>query len=231
MNEFAIELSYNNHTDYFVLPVNPASIQVKEGVKGKTYDLVGAGQGSGEINVIKSRQLTEISFEGIFPAQWYPFVIVKSDELLKPLAYINFIKRWLGAKHPIRFIAVGSSFVINLPMSIEKFDWKEAAGSPGDIEYSLSLKEYVFYSAKEIKVVKQGDGEDTLVEQQPDRLNDRITPDTYTFVEGDNLTKIAREILGDDSRAKEIQLLNGIKDSELRQIPIGKVIKIPQAYK
>lgn len=62
------------------------------------------------------------------------------------------------------------------------------------------------------------------VEQK--RANETPKPKTYIMKSKDNLWKIAKEILGDGNRCWEIQKLNGIKDSELRKLPIGKVIKL-----
>jgi nucleoid-associated protein YgaU len=225
---FFIKLSFNNETEKFLLPVNPESIEIKESGKGKTYDIVGTGEGAGEINVIKNRQLTEISFTSMFPASWYPFVIVQQKDLLTPEAYTNYIKTWLKAKHPIRFQSVGTSVAINLPMSIEKFDWKEMAGSPGDIEYSLTLKEYVFYSAKKPEKQLQANGETVLIEPSTPRQDDRVRPETYTLVSGDSLSLIASRLLDDESRWREIQSLNGIPTANLKRLPIGMVVKIPQ---
>lgn len=108
-----------------------------------------------------------------------------------------------------------------MAMSIEGFSWKLSAGTSGDIEYSLSLKKYVFYQAVAVKVVK----DEVKVVQK--RANETPKPTTYTLKSGDSLWKVAKEKLGDGDRCWEIQKLNGIKDSELRKLPIGKVIKLP----
>lgn len=231
---FAIELSFNNRAVYFTLPINPESIEIKEGGKGKTYDIVGKSGGTaearaGEINVIQNPALTEISFSSSFPASFFPAVIVAEAALQLPSYYVARIKEWLRSKHPIRLHVVSSSFVMDIPASIERFDWKEAAGSPGDIEYSLSLKQYVFYSAIKAKVVTNNAGRIGVLKNLADRPDERVRPETYTLKAGDTLIKVAMKFFNTDSaRWKDIQKLNGITDAQIRSLPVGRVIKLPK---
>ncbi|WP_138755125.1 LysM peptidoglycan-binding domain-containing protein [Paenibacillus sinopodophylli] len=214
-HDYSIWLSYGNQKQNLQLPVNPPEIKIGDAAGGKTYEVSGLG----EINVIQNPKLTSISFESFFPAQAYPFLV--SQKWIDPVFYVTVIKDWLERKQPIRFIYTGATFDINLPMSIEKFEWKEAAGS-GDIEYSISLKEYAFYGARPV-IVKD---DKASVKLQP-RPSDKIAPKTYKLVAGDSLIKVARLKLGNEARWKEIQKLNGIKDSQLRQLPIGMLLKLP----
>lgn len=250
MEEYGIFLGFNNQAEAFRLPVNPETLEIKESGDGKSYTIIDLG----EINTIAYPKLTEITIESIFPAQKYPFVLMQEDGLKRPFEYVELIKKWMTSRRPIRFVFSGVSYAddlkkadgklnnpqkwlkesstsedksieidfgVNMAMSIEGFSWKLSAGTSGDIEYSLSLKKYVFYQAVAVKVVK----DEVKVEQK--RANEKPKPKTYIMKSKDNLWKIAKEILGDGKRCGEIQKLNGIKDSELRKLPIGKVIKLP----
>ncbi len=237
MIDFAIELSFNNGAEYFIIPVNPERIEINEGGKGKIYDIVGPKgsttlkdsdfDGSGEINVIKSPKLMEVSFSSIFPATKYPFVIVKDAYLMKPSEYLEYIQRWRKSKHPIRFICVSTTFDINIAASIEKFDWKEVAGCPGDIEYSITLKEYKFYQAQKVVEATDAQGNPVLY-KQPSAPDTRVRPLTYTIQPGDNMWKIGMKVFGRDGRWREIQKLNNISDANLKKLQVGTVLKIPQ---
>ncbi|QWU15641.1 LysM domain-containing protein [Paenibacillus sophorae] len=244
--EYGFFLSYNNMEDIFRLPVNPETLEIKEAGEGKSYTIIDLG----EINAISYPKLTEITLESIFPAQRYPFVLVPEtgkNRLLKPFEYVEMIKKWMTSRRPIRFVFSGletrepqakpkswldasrysenSTYSNDLPvsmaMSIESFNWKLSAGTSGDIEYSLSLKKYVFYQAAPVKVVKGA------AKTQQQRAGDRKAPAVYKLKAGDNLWKIAQKVLGDGSRWREIQKLNAIPDSELRKLPVGKTIKLP----
>lgn len=220
--EYGIWLSFNNQEEGFRIPVNPPSIEMSDGVNSKVYDM-----GSKEINVIKTRKLTEYSFESIFPAVEYPFVI--GDRLYEPvLFYVHLITKWMSSKRPIRFVFTGSTFDINEAVSIESFTWREVAGSPGDIEYKLTLKQYYFYAAKRVVLQSRQSGETAaLVAQSPTRPDERVQPKTYTLRPGDNLWSVAQRVLGNGSRYPEIQKLNGITDAQLKRLQIGMVLKLP----
>jgi hypothetical protein len=255
--KYSILLSFNNFAEYFIIPVLPESIEVKEDGNGKTYDIVGEGGGSeetraGEINVIKNPRLREISFTSTFPAQWYPFVMIKPNYLKTPSEYIEMIRKWRETKRPIRFIFTGSrheiitandrvgeqgsylDYDINIPASIEDFTWKEVAGSPGDIEYTLKLKEYVFYSARKVRAVTLVDGNVVTVTDPPARPDERIRPETVMLKESDSLLRSLMSVAmryynTDSSRMKDIQKLNGFSDAAMkRPVVAGTIIKLPQ---
>ncbi|MEG6521142.1 LysM peptidoglycan-binding domain-containing protein [Desulfotomaculum sp. 1211_IL3151] len=244
--QYAMELSFNNGADFFVVPVLPERVDISRGGKGKTYDIIGPkGRTTltgaeldmgGEINVIKSPKLLEVSFSSMFPARKYPFVVA---QLKPPAKYVEYITKWMKSKHPIRFIFVGYNtlsstekkaditFDLNIAASIEQFDWREVAGSPGDIEYTIKLKEYRFYSAKKIITATDANG-NTVFHEQKTRPDTRIRPLTYTLQPGDNLWKVGMKVFGRDGRWREIQKLNNLTDADLKKLPIGMVLKIPQ---
>ncbi|RRJ62717.1 LysM peptidoglycan-binding domain-containing protein [Paenibacillus oralis] len=218
---YGVELSFNNRAEVLKLPINPSEIKVSESGQGSSYDVAGLGQ----INVIKDRGLTEYSFSGLFPAQWYKFVT--TDDLLHPVEYIKMIEKWMTTKRPIRFIFTSDTYDINTPASIESFTWKEVAGSGGDIEYDIQLKKYVFYAAQKITRETTNGGSQVQKKTAKTRPNDKQQPKTYTMVAGDSLWKVAQTKLGNGALWKEIQKLNGIKDSDLKRLPVGKVLKLP----
>lgn len=246
MLNYKMFLSFNNAAEVNEIPVLPERIEISRGGKGKTYDIVGP-RGSvnltpselelgGEINVIKSPKLLEVSFSSIFPAQKYPFV---TAPLLRPMKYVEDITRWMKSKHPIRFVFCGydasvsldqdtTKLDLNIAASIEQFDWRESAGSPGDIEYTIRLKEYRFYSAQKITAAADKDGNQVMYKQPPPRPDTRVRPQTYTVQQGDNLWKIGMKIFGRDGRWREIQKLNNLTNADVKKLQVGKVLKIPQ---
>lgn len=228
--EYGFYLSYNNQEQGFRLPVNPGEIEVMEGGNGKVYEVAGLG----EINVIKSPKLTEITLESFFPATKYPFVV--GSFLREPEWYVHLINEWRETKRPIRFVFTGGAVDINMAVSIEKFDWKEVAGEEGDIQYKLSLKRYEFYAAKKVMVVKNQKQNGTskgvaLQKGKPQRPDERQPPKTYTIASGDTLWKISKQFLGDGSRYKEIQRVNGLTDAQVKALKPGTVLKMPDGGK
>lgn len=224
-----MELSYDNRREWIVIPVLPASIEMSEGGAGSTFNVAGLG----EINVIKDRKLSEYSFSSFFPAEGSPF-LPKDDvkdakdasrpkfDYKSPNECVKLIMKWMESKRPIRFKYQGATFPINSPVSIESFQWKEVAGGGGDIDYSIKLKHYVFYSARKVTVQNGQAAVDS--KKRPD---ERVPEKTYTLQAGDSLWRVAQLRLGDGSRWREIQSLNGIKDADIKRLPVGKVLKLP----
>lgn len=232
MARYGIWLSWNNQQEGFELPILPREIGPSIRGDGAGHDVAKFGK----INVIKDRELAEYTIESIFPAQPYPFIT--ASIVLRPMDYVNYIMKWWETKRPIRFVYVGgNAYVdaegrtiseINTPASIEGFEWKEVAGSPGDIQFSLQLKEYRFYEARRVQVVQQQDGAPPIIQkEEPQRPDEREPPKTYTLVAGDNLWKVAQKTLGNGARWREIQQLNGLTDAQLRNLPAGLTLKLP----
>lgn len=232
-----IWLSWNNQEDGFELPVLPAELSTSIGGDSAGHEVAGLGK----ISVIKDRELAEYSIESIFPAyppeSVSPHPYITAEIVLPPMVYVRKIMKWWETKRPIRFVFVGGNRYagtsgetiseINTAASIESFEWKEVAGSPGDISYSLRLKEYRFYAARKTTVIEQANGETAMQKAKTGRPDERVPPATYTLVAGDSLWKVAQKMLGDGSRWREIQKLNGISDAQLKSLPVGMVLKLP----
>jgi len=222
-NKYGIWLSWNNQQEVFELPVLPNEIGPSMSGDGAEHEVVGLGK----INVIKDRGLAEYTIESLFPAQRYPFVT--ASIVLEPKVYVDYIMKWWETKRPIRFVAATATMEINTPASIESFEWKEVAGSPGDISFSLRLKEYRFYAARRAEVTQSASGRAAVQKPKPVRPDERVPPKTYTLMAGDNLWKVAQKVLGDGNRWREIQRLNGISDAQLKSLPVGMVLKLPES--
>ncbi|WP_343206944.1 LysM peptidoglycan-binding domain-containing protein [Brevibacillus brevis] len=224
MADVHMSLSFNNQQEIFIFPVLPEQIDIGDGQNSKTYTT----EGLGEINVIKSPKLTTFKFESEFPSQAYPYVN-QPQFLMRPIEYLTYIKKWMATKRPVRFIYAGTTFKINEAVSIEAFDWKEVAGTGGDIEFSIILKKYEFYAAQRVTVTTDKNGQTVLRKEPPKRPNERQVPATYKLGPGENLWIVAKKWLDDGSRYKEIQKLNGLTDADLKKLPVGLVLKLPQS--
>ncbi|MFD0712850.1 peptidoglycan-binding LysM [Paenibacillus sp. GCM10027626] len=239
--DYNIYMSWNNYQEAIYLPVMPERIELKRKGNGNTYEIVGLGQ----INTIQARDLAEISFESFFPGRerfpdnmsagsYVPFL---SSEVKKnpaaliqpPTHYVNHLNRWQDSRRPVRFVYKSPVLNISLAVSIEQFDRWEEAGAEGDVSFKLTLKEYAFHTARKIIIEKNPVTGKQKVKQAPKpRLDERVRPKTYTLKPGDDLVKVARLWYSDSSVAKEIQKLNNIPDAQLKNLPVGKVIKLPE---
>lgn len=251
MEEYGIFLNFNNFSDSFRLPVNPETLEIKESGDGKSYTIIDLGEINTiaypkltEITIESIFPAQRYPFvlvpdSGLRRPFEYVELIKKWMTSRKPIRfvfsgvrYLDSAKEekdkklakaqdWLKDSKASEDQSFINDFAINMAMSIEGFSWKLSAGTSGDIEYTLSLKKYVFYQAVAVKVVN---GE---VKAEQKRANEKATPTTYTLRAGDNLWSIAQKILGDGAKYKAIQKLNGIPDNELKKLTVGKVIKLP----
>lgn len=221
MSGYYLELSFNNRQEWFEVPLLPQSMEVSEGSNGSDSEVYGLGM----INVIRSPKLAEFSFSGIFPAHPVPFVT--PNALLPPVEYVLYLRKWLETKRPIRFIFTSTQYDINTPASIESFEWKEAAGAPGDIEYSLKLKQYRFYAARRLFIERLDDGTISSLRATWSRADDRAPLKVYTVQQGDTLWTISKKVFGTDQYWKEIQQYNRLTEAGTKELEPGQVLRIP----
>ena len=80
----------------FVFPITPPELSIKMGANNETVSLIN----DGDINILKSIQLTEIEFEATFPMRKYPY----SREIYPFKDYFDVLKDFLMNKKPFRFV-------------------------------------------------------------------------------------------------------------------------------
>lgn len=212
-------------------PVTPESIEFSDAGDGSTFNVSRLG----EINVIKFPKLREVSFSGIFPADYSPYHLkydTRDPEAQKefysdPYEYVKKIIRWMQTGRPVRLIFSGARYTVNMAVSIESFDWKETAGTVGDVQYDIKLKQFIFYAAKKVVPLKNSKTAASKTKTKASRPDEKVKPKTVRLKAGDSLWSVAKAHLGDGARWRELQKLNGIKDAQLKKLPVGLVIKLP----
>lgn len=210
------------------IPVNPAEFTEKTKSGNKTYDLVNLG----EINILKDIPLRDLSFKSILPdSPNYPWVVTK-NQFEYPSFYLTKFREYKESKKPVRFIITRKSssntdIQTNMLVTIEDYTAIETAGSLGQWEYSLNLKEYREYSFKKLTVQNPSGSETNtpIVVTQADRPTDKPQNKTYIVKSGDTLWAIAKRELNDGSRYPEIAKLNNIANPNL--IYVGQEITLP----
>ncbi|MEK5487908.1 LysM peptidoglycan-binding domain-containing protein [Lysinibacillus sp. FSL M8-0355] len=225
-----IYLSANNDKEGFRIPVNPPELPFKNTADGEEFTIAKKGT----VNVPKPMKLTEFAFSSFFPANDTHYAETQFKE---PKKYIDQINMWMAKETVIRFIYVGGSFSINEQVTIESFEVKDQYGT-ADVDYTISFKKYVPFGFKKMEVVKKSTTKKGKATKQPAKVakkeaprdNPKPVPQTYSLVKGDSLWKIAQKYTGNGANYKSLQSLNGIKDSELRKLPIGLKVKIPPEW-
>lgn len=210
-------LTHNAEKEKIQLPVNPESLEIKNGSSNDTIDVAGLG----EIVIMQSRPALQFSFSSFFPAATFPGIQVKS--LQSPLSLVQKINEWKASKKPVHFIV--TSCGVDVYASIEDFTYREDGGDPGTYQYSITLKEYREIKTRQVKV--DIPTKTATVTQEEPRVDNSVQPQTYTVKSGDCLWNIAKKYYGSGSQYTKIYNANKDKISNPNLIYPGQVLTIP----
>lgn len=216
-------LSYNNGAEKLRLPVPPPVLSVSSPF-GNTDLKIVHGK---EFTVIGDRELKELSFETFLPRD-YNSTYCDYVDIPDPYKFINWIERWRNSRKPIRFLVTGTN--INLPVTIREFSYDvERAGEPGDVYFTMTLKQYEFLSVGEkVDVTKPPKKES----ERPPVVNKGSTAPksgTYQVIAGDTLKRIAHKVYGDAKQWRKIYEANKKTiGNNPEKLKIGMKLVIPK---
>lgn len=197
------------------LPVAPSDLTININGRNETIDLMNEG----EVNLLKSPGLTEISFTALIPqVVKYPFAVN-----YEPVdTYSNFLNEMIENKKPFRFIVVRTAgtkllFDTNLKVACEKYALKESADNGFDVELEISLKQYKEYGVKTITIVTTQTTKKTTTKKTSTSKKTTTTSSTndkrdtksnsgktYKVKKGDTLWAIAKKYYGSGAKWKTI---------------------------
>ncbi|PAD72377.1 LysM peptidoglycan-binding domain-containing protein [Paenibacillus campinasensis] len=194
-------LKFNNGEEVLWFPVNPPTISAVSLHGFEDIDVSNIG----EYTIIGNGRLKEFSMSSFFPRD-YNASYCQHPRLKDPWEYVKMIERWQRSGKPVRYIVTNTP--INTAVTIRNFEYEERGGEPGDIYFTLDLKEYVF-----LKVDKKGAGSTkangtpklTTAAQRP---NTRQVPSSYTVKSGDSLFKISATVYGNGNNWRKIYDVN-----------------------
>ncbi|MCC0634238.1 LysM peptidoglycan-binding domain-containing protein [Clostridioides sp. ZZV15-6388] len=202
-------MAYDFYLDGVQLPITPGKLEIKTTNKNKTVDLIN----DGEVNILKTPGLSEISFEAEFTHNKLPFYrgtfkdvqfFLSKLELLKtdckPFQFI--VSRQLGNK---------VLFNTNRKVSLEEYNIVEDADNGSDFKVAIKLKQYRDYSTRKLVLAPpKSDTGRPNVKIEPKRVDSVNAPNakTYTVKSGDSLWAICQKQLGNGSLYKKVYELN-----------------------
>lgn len=168
-------MSYHFMLGVCPLPINPSALNIKTPSLNKTVTLIDHA----EINIPKGEGLREISFDFLLPTfQKYPFETYRLGNYTAA-TIILYLRLWKNMKIPLPFIVVRMSpggkflYFTSIKCVIEDLSFDEDAKEHGfDTMCSITLKEYVDYGTKRVKLKDTQNGT-----QQASTTDSRSTAD------------------------------------------------------
>ena len=219
-----------------LMPVAPGALKMKIKNQNETVSLVSEG----ELNILKSPGLTELSFTLLLPRAPYAFALYE-DGFKPPDHFLALFEKLKTERRAFDFTVLrrldsGAEALseTNMKCALEDYTVSESAEDGMDFSVDVTLRQYVPYGVKTL-VVKNNEATETT-----DRdAGGKEKTERYTVRDGDTRWDIARTELGDGTRWKEIYQLNKkVLDDEAsrrgmpaesgsRWIFTGTVIQIP----
>lgn len=224
---------YSFFLDKCLLPIAPQKLQVKINNANKTVTLIDEGQ----INILKTAELTDIEFECEIPQVNYPYAIYKSA-FLSAGFFLDYFERLKTNKKPFQFIVSRTMpngrvlFATNIKVSMESYTITEQAKNGFDLTVKIKLKQYREYATKTVNI-KIAASKPKATVQQTRAAETSPAPaasQTYTVVKGDCLWNIAKRFYGNGAKYTTIYNANkSVIGGNPNLIYPGQVLTIPAA--
>ena len=143
MADVRLYIEYRN-SHQVMLPVNPEKLEITSPGTNSTTNTVNLG----DINLLKLRGLSTLSFESFTPSRGAAGSYAIKDANLQPADfYVKFFQAIQEQREPINFVVSGLNVSIKMAVESFKYWWE---GQDPDMHYGLSLKEYRDYAVKEV---------------------------------------------------------------------------------
>jgi nucleoid-associated protein YgaU len=196
-------------TEVLTLPITPGELTIKSGSNNKVVNLINEG----DINILKSPSLTEISFEARFPMRQYPY----GRSFKNFQSYFDVFKELKTEKKPFTFVV--SRFTPNgvatwgteYLVSLEELEIKENASEGDDVLITFKLKQYKEYSVVilERNTTSSSSGGSSTTSTSTNRTSTSSnTVKKYTVKKGDCLWNISKKFYGTGTKWKKIYNAN-----------------------
>lgn len=220
-------MAYDLYFNEILLPVTPEKMTLNIKNQNKTINLINEG----EVNLLKTPGLTEISFELLLPNYAYPFGVY--PEGFHPASwYLDYLEDFKVNRKTFRFIFIrnqpsGNQLNgINMKVSLEEYSIKESYTDQFDFMVSVKLLQYRDYQTRLLGISNENGKE--IVKEQPKREEDQAPiVSSYTVVKGDTLWGIAKRYYGDGALYTKIAYANSNQISNPNLIFPGQVLIIP----
>lgn len=210
---------FKDSSGVLTFPITPGELSIKIGSNNKVVTLIDEG----DVNILKSPSLIEVSFDARFPMRKYPYSRNPSNFE----SYFSRFKALKENRQSFRFIVARTTpggvrtWDTNLLMALEDLDIKESSDEGDDVIVSFKLRQYKPYGIKTIACKcnnssnssnsnANSSGSQSTSTAEETRSDDNRTKSSkaYTVKSGDCLWNIAKKYYGDGSKWKTIYNAN-----------------------
>lgn len=174
-------------------PITPGKLTITNESNNKTVTLISEG----DVNILKSPALIEVSFEARFPTHKYPY----STNPNTISSYLDTFTKLKEEKQPFQFIVTRTNYAAsstggtNLTMALEDLETVEDADEGDDVLITFKLKQYKEYGVKQISTNSSATTSTSSINR---RSNEKASnSETYTVKSGDCLWNISKKQYGD----------------------------------
>lgn len=224
---------YDFYLDKCLLPIAPKELEIKINNANDTITLINEG----EINLLKTAELTDIEFDCMIPQVKYPFAVYNGG--FKGAKYfLDYFEKLKTRKKPFQFIVSRAMpqgkalFSTNIKVSMEDYKITEQATDGFDLTVKIKLKQYRDYGTKTVNIkIAQSKPKATVEKPRPAETSPAPpAAQTYTVVKGDCLWNIAKRFYGSGAKYTVIYNANrGVIGGNPNLIYPGQVLTIPAA--
>ncbi len=217
------------------LPVPPAKMAVQIHGKNKTINLINEG----EVNLLKTRGLTTISFDVRLPNTRYPWA--NYDNSLENMAgntaaskilgisnvfgfnkashYLQQLETFKKEKTPFRFIVTrmgqGLSllFSTNMLVTLEDYSVNEDAARDGfDVTCPVKLKEYRPFGTKKATMTTDANGNQTLAVEETRDVTDKAIPNAVKVTTAASVYEAVKGVAGGTLNWRTVAMNNAVEN-------------------
>lgn len=202
-----------------ILPLNPNQITAQTGSRMETVDVIDLG----EIRLPRGKAPARLSWEGVFPGQarqGLPFV----RGWRQPGELLDILQWWRDHNTRVRLIVTETPLNLDVYLESLEHTW---SGGYGDCQYRIELvqaRDLRIYTDAEWQAQAGGSAPMAAAPPRPAPP----PPATYQVKPGDSLWAIAKRMLGDGSRWREIYEANAdVIGPDPNIIQVGVSLRIP----
>lgn len=232
-------MAYYMFMDTMQIPIPPESLTTTINNKNNTLDLLGVG----EVNVLQSPGLTDISFKMLLPNSDYPFnesLIFKGRKASYYIDKLEELKNGSNTgisavdsvldKRKFQFIVVrmkpnGEMLqMTNMKVTLEDYRIVEEAGEGFDCYAEITLKQWRDYGTKKVTLETDKDGNVTGTAEQKRPVDGKVANSTAKASTGCTLQRIVKKELGNTNNLFKIAALNKIAVPGV--LAVGQVLQM-----